>query len=193
MTAETDTENRLWLKNIAAGDQSAMREFYNAHESRVYAYAKNKLNDSHAAADIVNEVMIAVWQGAGKFQARSKVRSWLLSIAHFKIIDLYRRNSRADMTELNETLPDETSVSALEIVGIMESRNFIEECMKRLSESHREVIHLCFFEELTYREVAQVVGCPEGTVKTRMFYARQQLKHCLKRYIPVDEELRVQR
>lgn len=193
MTAETDIENRLWLKNIAAGDQSAMREFYNAHESRVYAYAKNKLNDSHAAADIVNEVMIAVWQGAGKFQARSKVRSWLLSIAHFKIIDLYRRNNRADMTELDDTLMDETTVSALEIVGALENRHFIDVCMKRLSENHQEVIHLCFFEELTYSEIAKVVGCPEGTVKTRMFYARQQLKRCLKGSISVDEELRVQK
>jgi len=191
MTAETDKEDRLWLKNIAAGDQSAMREFYNAHESRIYAYAVNKLNDTHAASDIVNEVMIAVWEGADRYQAKSKVRSWLLRIAHHKVIDVYRINGRAEMTELDEKLPDDEQVSTLEIIGALENRKYINECMKRLSDNHREVVHLTFFEELTYGDIAVVMGCPEGTVKTRMFHARQLLKRCLQQYLSADDGIRV--
>jgi len=191
MTIEPDEKDRQWLKSIAAGDQSAMREFYNAHEFRVYTYAVNKLNDTHAAYDIVNEVMIAVWKGADKYQAKSKVRSWLLRIAHNKVVDVYRKNGRAEMTELNEKLADEEQVTTLEIVEALENRKYIYECMKRLSDSHREVVHLAFFEDMTYRDVAAVMGCPEGTVKTRMFHARQLLKRCLQQYLSIDDGMRV--
>lgn len=191
MTPESDQKDRLLLKNIATGDQTAMREFYNSHVSRVYAYAVNKLNDTHAASDIVNEVMIAVWKGADKFQTRSNVRSWVLGIAHHKVIDVYRSNGRARITELDEQFPDEEHVTALEIVGAMENRKYIIECMKRLSDSHREVVHLTFFEELSYTDIAAIMGCPQGTVKTRMFHARIQLKRCLKKYLSVDDRMRV--
>jgi RNA polymerase sigma-70 factor (ECF subfamily) len=191
MITEADEKDRQLLKGIVAGDQSAMRDFYNAHESRIYAYATNKLNDTHAAADIVNEVMIAVWKGADKYQGKSKVRSWLLRIAHYKVVDVYRKNGRAEMTELDEALPDEENVSTLEIVGALENRKYINECLERLSDSHREVIHLSFFEDMAYADVATIMGCPEGTVKTRMFHARQLLKRCLQKFLSVDDAVRL--
>lgn len=169
------------LKRIAAGSNDAMVDFYRHFESKVYAYALRKLNDPHASADIVNEVMMAVWQGADRFQGNAKVSTWLIGIAHNKVIDRIRKNARTESEQLDESLPDADNPTAVDLVARAEDAERLSDCMERLSQAHREVVHLAFFEDLSYSEIADVVGCPEGTVKTRMLHAKQNLKRCLNR------------
>jgi len=175
-----DSAERL-LERIAAGSNEAMADFYRQFESKVYAFALRKLNDPHASADIVNEVMMAVWQGADRFQANAKVSTWLLGITHNKVIDRIRKNVRNESEELNDSMPDTDNTAAVDLVARAEDAKRLNECMERLSQAHREVVHLAFFEDLTYGEIANIVGCPEGTVKTRMLHAKQNLKRCLGR------------
>ncbi|MDH3280877.1 MAG: sigma-70 family RNA polymerase sigma factor [Gammaproteobacteria bacterium] len=175
-----DSAERL-LERIASGSSEAMADFYRQFESKVYAFALRKLNDPHGSADIVNEVMMAVWQGAGGFQANAKVSTWLLGITHNKVIDRIRKNVRNESEELSETMPDTDRTAAVDLVARAQDAERLSECMERLSQAHREVVHLAFFEDLTYGEIAEIVGCPEGTVKTRMLHAKQNLKRCLSR------------
>lgn len=175
-----DAEKRL-LERIAAGSREAMADFYRQFESKVYAFALRKLNDPHACADIVNEVMMAVWQGAGGFQANAKVSTWVLGITHNKVIDRIRKNVRNQSEQLDETMADTDTIAAADLVARAQDAERLNECMERLSEAHREVVHLAFFEDLTYGEIANIVGCPEGTVKTRMLHAKQNLQRCLSR------------
>ncbi len=156
-----------------------MEAFYRQFESRVYAFALNRLNDPHAAADIVHEVMLAVWRGAGRFEGASKVTTWLLGIARNKVVDRMRKRGAEMYDELDpDTADTRATAQADAIAGAQDARR-LHECLRALSEAHREVVHLAFFEDMSYGEIAAVVGCPEGTVKTRMFHARRALRGCL--------------
>lgn len=155
-----------------------MAEFYRMYEARVYAFARNRLNDPHAAADIVNETMLAVWRGAHRFRGQAKVSTWLLGIAHNKIIDCLRRR-RGDHDELDDSQLTDDVPASTELIARAEDADAVHACLAGLSDEHRQVMHLVFFEELSYPEIAEIVEVPEGTVKSRMFHARKLLKRCL--------------
>jgi RNA polymerase sigma-70 factor (ECF subfamily) len=166
---------------IAQGQESALREFYNKYEHTVYSFAMNRLGNEFEAADCLNEVMLEVWKHAGRFEGRSKVRTWLFGIANYKIINQLRKRYRQAGEELDEQMPDEDSVQALEVLALADDAEIVRRCVDGLSDNHRQIIHLAFFEDLTYEEIAVIAGCPEGTVKTRVFHAKQKLKECLSR------------
>ena len=179
----TDPADQALMARIADGDDDAMSQLYLDHESSIYAYAMKKLNDSQAAADIVHDVMIAIWKGASGYQGRASLRSWILGIAHNKIVDHIRKSVRHDADELdesmNQTEDDSIEASPVEMVQAAENNKFLQYCLEKLSDLHKQVVHLAFFEDLGYAEIAEIIGKPEGTVKTRMFHARQALKRCL--------------
>lgn len=171
------------LDRIARGDESALGDFYRAFEGPVYRFVLSRLNDSFEAADIVNEVMMEVWRHAARFEGRSKVTTWVFGIARHKTIDRLRKRRPDHGEELDENLPDDDSPDPVACLVAAENAEFIRLCMERLSEPHREVVHLAFFEDLPYAEIAGIVDCPEGTVKTRMFHAKKALQRCLQRLI----------
>jgi RNA polymerase sigma-70 factor (ECF subfamily) len=171
------------MARIASGDEDAMSQLYLDHESSIYAFAMKKLNDSQAAADIVHDVMMAIWKSTAGFRGKSSLKSWVLGIAHNKIVDHIRRSVRHDADELdesmNQTEDDSISASPFDMVQAAQNSSFLKYCLEKLSDLHRQVVHLAFFEDLPYGEIAEIIGKPEGTVKTRMFHARQALKRCL--------------
>src|SRR6266700_580030 len=117
---------------------------------------------------------------AGKFEARSQVSTWLLAIARYKALSALRRRP-------DEELDDETA-AAIEDQGddpevAMQKKDtgaVLRQCMTKLSAEHREIIDLVYYHEKSVEEVAKIVGVPENTVKTRMFYARKRLGELLK-------------
>lgn len=158
-----------------------MEEFYGMYEKDVYAFARARLDDPHAAADVVNEVMLVVWRTADRFKGSSKVRTWLLGIANNKVLDVLRRRGRQSHEELDERLADDSAEAGERVVVAAQNSRSVKTCLKSLSDQHRQVVHLAFFEDLSYGEIAQIIGRPAGTVKTRMYHARICLKRCLER------------
>jgi len=175
MTLDSDHE---LLELIAHGNEPALEKFYHKYESRVYHFALSRLHDPHAAAGILNEVMMEVWRSASRFEGKSRVGTWLLGITHHKIIDYFRKHHRHQAEELQDE-PDEQSNSIDECIIATQQSKWIRHCMDRLSDDHRQVAHLAFFEELPYNEIAAILDCPQGTVKTRMFHAKRNLVRCL--------------
>jgi RNA polymerase sigma-70 factor (ECF subfamily) len=176
-----DEQLRELLKRVGNRDQKAMEAFYRATHSRVFRFARSRLNDSFAAADILHETMIEVWKNAGRFRGASKTMTWVLGIAHHKVIDLQRKQTRDPVTEADETMPDTESPTPADLAERSRDRERLDRCLSRLSEKHRSVLHLVFFQDMPYGEIATVMGCPEGTVKTRVFHAKEALKKCLTR------------
>lgn len=168
------------IEAIAGGDQAAMTRFYHGHESRVYAFALKKLNDPHASADVVVETMMAVWNGAGSFKGQSKVTTWLLGIAHRKAIDVLRKRGRQQTEELDFDIVDDSGDFS-RAIELAEDGENLRRCLQGLSDAQKEIIHLAFFEDMAYPEISNIVDCPEGTVKTRVFHAKKKLKQCLER------------
>jgi RNA polymerase sigma-70 factor (ECF subfamily) len=180
--AEADIDGQALLRRIAAGEEAAMAEFYRAYENSLYRFILSRLNDPFEAADILNEVMLEVWRGAGRFQGRSTVKSWIFGIARHKALDRLRsrqRNAARAGEEPSEDIPDADAVDPAEAIAATQNAGFVKHCLERMSAAHREVLHLTFFEDLTYGQIAEIAGCPEGTVKTRMFHAKRAMQHCL--------------
>ena len=167
------------LRRIASGDESAFERFYRSQADRVYRFLRTRLQDATAAGEILNEVMLEVWRTAQRFEGRSRVQTWLLGIAHHRMVDHLRRNRRHRGDALDESLADDDAPAAARLVNALQEGELLRRCLDRLSDVQRQVMHLAFFEELSYTEIARIVDCPEGTVKTRVFHARQALKRCL--------------
>ena len=108
--AEADIDGEALLRRIAAGEEAAMAEFYKTYENPLYRFILSRLNDPFEAADILNEVMLEVWRGAGRFQGRSTVKSWIFGIARHKTLDRLRsrqRNAARAGEEPSEDIPDD--------------------------------------------------------------------------------------
>lgn len=174
---ETDSAQDL-LARIAQGETAALERFYDQYHARVYAFALSRLGNAADAADILNEVMLEVWRHANRFEGRSRPLTWVLGIAHHKVIDQLRRRKdpHVDVDEVD--IPDDVPTAADALVGLEDAER-VRQCVEKLSAAHRLVVHLAFYDDLSYPEIAALAGCPVGTVKTRMFHARQLLKRCL--------------
>lgn len=176
---ETSDDSEL-LAAIAEEDMDALSEFYRRHQRRVFQFLLSKLNDSFVAGDLLNDTMMEVWRAAGRFQGRSKVTTWLLGIAQHKVLDYWRQQGRRQFTELDDTMIDEDPNADLEALTLAaRDRQQLHACMAKLSPEHREVLHLVFFEELNYEEIGEIIGVPEGTVKSRVYHAKQLMKRQL--------------
>ena len=184
MAPKQNTDNdhyRSLITKMATGSEEALSEFYRAFEKRIYAFVQVRLNDSHDAADLLNDVMWEIWRGAARFEGRSSVTSWVFGIAHYKVIDRIRSKTRHRMEPLEATNSYESDLDLEALIGQRQLGSHIQHCMEKLSDDQRQVVHLAFFEDLSYREIGEIVGRPEGTIKARMFHAKQTLKRCLSR------------
>ncbi len=177
------SEDLQLLDGIKQQKQASLEAFYQKYENSVYRFALCKLNNSFDASDIVNEVMLEVWNSAYRFEQRSKVSTWLFGIAHHKIIDLLRKRKQniVDIDQVNE-ITDET-LNMEQVLEGADNRNLIQQCMKKLKGDHKQAIHLLFFNDYSYEEIAEVIECPVGTVKSRIHHAKLSLKKCLQRLI----------
>ncbi len=177
-----EKQSKDWLNQIAKGNESALEAFYLHYESRVYNYALSRLNQSFDAADTLNEVMMEVWKYANRFEGRSKVSTWLLGITHHKVYDRLRKRKYSsledDIDDSLHSLIDE-QVDIEHVLQGMDNEKMVKQCMNNLSNAHREALHLAFFEDLHYHEIAKIIQCAEGTVKTRVFHAKQLIKKCI--------------
>ena len=185
--AKVDTSNKeahakSLVAKMANADTSALESFYHLFESTVYRFALTKLNNPIDAADILNEVMLEAWKSAHRFQGNSKVSTWLLSITQFKAIDRIRKNQRHEHAELPEVIEDDSESfgSLLEAASDAEQ---VKYCMEKLKDEHRSVLHMAFFEDMHYDDIAHVMECPAGTIKSRVYHAKNAMKDCLSRRV----------
>lgn len=170
------------LREIGQGNEAAMRTLYTAFSRRVYGFAYNRLKDHGAAEEIVVDTMYAVWCHPERFRGEAKFSTWLLGIARHKLLSLIRQ--RKPIAEPIENYVDELpcdAAGAFETLARNQQQAGVQHCLNKLSEEHRECLHLVYYEGFSLAEVARVQGCPENTVKTRLFHARQKIKHCMQR------------
>jgi len=109
------------------------------------------------------------------------VTTWVFGIAHHKAIDRIRRSGKHRLETLESTVEEKSDYDLDDILTQKQLGTHIQQCMDKLSSDHRQTVHLAFFEDLSYREIGEIVGSPEGTIKARMFHAKQALKRCLAR------------
>jgi RNA polymerase sigma-70 factor, ECF subfamily len=172
--------DEVLIARIAGGDRLAMQVLYARHHVRVYRFILRLTRNKATAEDMISEVFLEIWRSAGKFEGRSQVSTWMLSIARFKTLSALRKRSEEELDDgVAEQIEDhaddpETSLAKKDKGALL------RECMNALSAEHREVIDLVYYHEKSVDEVASIVGIPAATVKTRMFYARKKLSELLR-------------
>jgi len=166
------------VHKIAAGDHVAMKQVYEFHSGPLFNFVKNWLADPHEASDIVHETMLEVWRRADRFQGRSSLKSWIFSIARNKSIDKNRKSSRMLYTDEVPDMADDIP-NPVEVLEVSQDAALLKACIAKLSDTHRRMIHLAFYEDLSYREISEIEDCPIGTVKTRILHAKKLLMHDL--------------
>src|SRR3954467_5568311 len=174
------TSDEMLLERIAGGDRTAMHVLYSRHNVRVYRFILRMVRDVTSAEDLVSQVFLDVWRTARQFEGRSQVSTWLLSIARFKALTALRqrRFEDIDQDEVREIADaSDTPETSLERAT---TRAILRACVAKLSPAHREIINLVYYHEKSVEEVGQIIGIPQSTVKTRMFYARKHLAELLR-------------
>ena len=157
-----------------------MQVLFARHQVRVYRFVLRLIGNQTAAEDLVSEVFLDVWLQAGRFEGRAAVSTWLLAIARFKALSSIRRKPEEKLDEESvEAIEDESDDPEVSVQKKDKSAA-LRKCLESLSPEHREVIDLVYYHEKSVQEVAEILGIPEATVKTRMFYARKRLSELLK-------------
>lgn len=173
---------RALLARIAAHDEGGLRELNRLLGRRIYAFAINRMHDSDEAETVVTDTLWEVWKQPERFDGSCKLSTWVLGIAHYKMLNVLR--ARGTPTE---SLDDEVESIESESLGPFdlrlrdEERAQVRDCIERLSDAHREVLECVYYQDMSVLEAASALGCPKGTIQTRLFHARHNLRKCLER------------
>jgi len=174
------TSDEALIARIAGGDRLAMQVLFARHHVRVYRFVLRLMRNDATAEDLISEVFLDIWRQAGKFEGRSAVSTWMLSIARFKALSALRRRPERELDEETAEQIKDHSDDPEVALAKKDKAAVLRECLSKLSADHREIVDLVYYHEKSVEEVAGIVGIPEATVKTRMFYARKKLSELLK-------------
>ena len=179
------TDDEL-MRRVAQGDSDALAQLFRRYAGAVYSLAYRMLNDREGAEDLLNEVFVRVWRQAPSFDShRGKFSTWLMSVARNLGIDELRsrraRPQRADPLSPDDPeldLVDETEDVERD-VWHAERRRLIRQALRELPAAQRQALELAYFEGLTQSEIAERLGDPLGTVKTRVRLGLHKLRDLL--------------
>jgi RNA polymerase sigma-70 factor (ECF subfamily) len=167
---------------VARGDENALGELYDRIGRMAYGLAFRVLRDDRLAEDAVQEGFLAVWRTAGAFRAeRAKASTWILTLVHRRAVDLVRREER----RRTEPLPDEASLAwessepTDEAAWLRFERERVQAALGQLPDVQREAIELAYYGGFSQSELAERLGVPLGTIKSRMFAGLARLRELL--------------
>jgi RNA polymerase sigma-70 factor (ECF subfamily) len=174
-SADDAASDESLIRRIAAGDQLAMRTLFARHRIPLYRWLLRIVRDETTAEDLLSDVFLDVWRQAASFQGRASVSTWLLAIARYKALSA--RRARVD-AQLDERIASTVADPADNPEAALQEKNrskMLRDSLASLSPEHGEVIDLVYYHGKSVKEVADIIGVGEATVKTRMFYARRKL------------------
>lgn len=181
-------DERALLARIATGDQDALKCLYAVYRPRLWSYLFRQLDhDASGTEELVQDVFLAVWRSAGTYRGDAQVATWLFRIAHNLAANARRAHARQVASQPfdadNGNVPvrgdayDSPEDSVLDRLALAQA-------LRLLSVKHREVLDLAFVQGFDPGEIAQILGIPAGTVKSRISYARQALRTHMHHALP---------
>lgn len=182
-----DREAEL-IAGVEVGDENAFAELYERYHQRLLSFFVRKTRDHDAAEELIQDTMMLVWAKAGQFNGTSRASTWIFGIGYRKLLEWNRAKNRQQAVfesgnrEDGEPVQETTSrpEHAVEhAVGQDSLVSQVQSALGDLSDEHRDVVTMTFQEGMSYGEIADTLGIQPGTVKSRMYYAKRQLKHCL--------------
>jgi RNA polymerase sigma factor (sigma-70 family) len=163
------------IGRIAQKDLRAFEELYRTYHPRLSRFLMRLVRRSHIVEEVLNDTMLVVWNQPQRYNGASKVSTWIFAIAYRKALKARRRqddpveDKHAELRASAEAGPEQQ-------LGRRQVKELLAGAINKLSVDHRAVVDLTYFHEIGYREIAEIMGCPVDTVKTRMFHARRHLR-----------------
>src|ERR1041384_7422605 len=169
------------MRIVQAGDFSPASEIYDRYSARIYNFTYRFLRNSEAAEDATQEVFVKMLKHANQFNGEAKLSTWLFSIAANWCRDYLRKgdNKPKDSDDVLVMLPAAATDSPHHRLEQRENQLRIQKALEMLTPDQREAILLSRYQGLSYAEIAQISGCSQGAVKTRVFRAMETLKKAL--------------
>lgn len=165
-----------------------MTQLYRALSGGVFAFVRRRLGyaDDHEVQAVVVDTMYEVWRAAPNFSGGSQVKTWVLGIARHKLLDVVRKTPRdhhhVDIADYSDSLADDHA-DVFAALAAKQQTEWLMLCMGKLPSEQRESLYLLLVEGLSVEAISHVQGCPNGTVKTRVFHAKAKLKRCLAQHL----------
>jgi len=174
---QADTDAAL-LTRVVERDLRAFEKLYRLYHPRLTRFLFNMTRRPALVEEVLNDTMLLVWSRPDSFNGTSKLSSWIFGIAYRKALQAMRRQDvpvedpRAEERASSDAGPEQRA-------GEDRSRRSLLGALEELSDDHRTVVELTYFQDFGYREIAEIMNCPVDTVKSRMFYARRHLGRLL--------------
>nr|WP_315383590.1 sigma-70 family RNA polymerase sigma factor [uncultured Sphingomonas sp.] len=177
-TAGQDDEEMGLVAAVRARDLRAFEQLYRRYQPRLTRFVGTLLRSPGLVEEVVNDTLMVLWQKASDFTGASRLSTWLFAIAYRKAV---RARAREPLAADGEAVLAELADGSAADTGLARdrTRQALQRAMGVLSADHRAVVDLTYFHEIGYREIAEILGCPVDTVKTRMFHARRQLRRAM--------------
>ncbi|MCM2580216.1 sigma-70 family RNA polymerase sigma factor [Streptomyces meridianus] len=170
------------LARVARGDQDAFARVYDTVAGPVLGLVRSVLRDPAQSEEVAQEVLVEVWRTAARFRPeRGSGMTWIMTLAHRRAVDRVRSTQASNDREHKAALLDRTPAfdEVTEQVEARLEREQVRRCMRGLTELQHQSVTLAYYRGLTYREVAELLGLPLGTVKTRLRDGLIRLRDCL--------------
>jgi RNA polymerase sigma-70 factor (ECF subfamily) len=171
------------MAGILVKDIEAFEELYRVYCPRLTRFLSKLVGRPPIVEEVMNDTLMVVWNKADSFNGASKLSTWIFGIAYRKAMKALRKQDEPveDPWAEQRISLDPTPEDAL---GRRRVQGLLQGAINELSDDHRAVIELTYFHEMGYREIAEIMGCPVDTIKTRMFHARRHLKRRLSGELP---------
>ncbi|MFF7364565.1 ECF RNA polymerase sigma factor SigK [Streptomyces sp. NPDC008125] len=170
------------LVQVARGDQDAFAQVYDTVCGPVLGLIRTVLRDPAQSEEVAQEVLVEVWRTASRYQpSRGGAMNWVLTLAHHRAVDRVRSAEASAAREHRAALLERTPAydEVTEQVESRLEREQVRRCLRTLSELQRESVTLAYYRGLTYREVAELLAVPLGTIKTRLRDGLIRMRDCL--------------
>ncbi len=171
--------DEVLIAKIAKGDRSAMEALFTRYRVRVFKFVVRMVRNEAIAEELNSDVFLDVWRQAGTFEGRSAVSTWIFSIARFKALNALQRRGEEELDDNKADAIEDDSDDPETVLAKKDKAAVLRQCLAELSAEHREIVNLVYYQHKSVEEVSGIVGIPEATVKTRMFYARKKLSEFL--------------
>lgn len=170
---------------IVKEDLRAFETLYRVYFPRLTRFLDRMIRSSHLIEETINDTMMVVWQKADQYDRSCKVSTWIFAIAYRKALNVIRSLDLPIESDSDDypAVSDQEPETALEHLQL---QKIFAQALDTLPMEQRNVVNLAYYHDMAYGEIAEIVGCPVNTVKTRMFHARRQLKVLLSAHLEVN-------
>jgi RNA polymerase sigma-70 factor, ECF subfamily len=171
--------DEVLIAKIAKGDRSAMEALFARYRVRVFKFVLRLVRNEAIAEELNSDVFVDIWRQAGTFEGRAAVSTWIFSIARFKALNALQRRTEDELDEAKAETIEDNADDPETVLAKKDKAAVLRQCLDALSSEHREIVNLVYYQHKSVEEVSGIVGIPEATVKTRIFYARKKLSELL--------------